>query len=233
MATTITTLATRARRHLNETTASFWSDAELVDLAVMGIEDLWKAVIDVYQDYFITIDETNVSQTANSETLTGTPTDCFRIKSIEPRTLSANVNLIYRPLDFSHPEFLQARAEEAGEAQSIVVFYDLISSGAPTGTPVIRVAPKLSTAVLLRLVYIPTVSSSLTGASSNPIPGHSDNAVIAWIVAYARAKEREDRSPDPEWIAVYGNEKANLTKVITPRQEDEPDYAEGLFELWW
>lgn len=233
MATTITTIATRARVHLIESSASFWSDAELVTHAILGIEDLWKAVIDTFQDYFLTVDETNVSLTSGATSLTGVPADCFRVKSIEPRTLSdSNAQFLFRPLDFTDPLFIAARAESSTDPSGRVIYYDLISTGAPAGAPTIRVAPALNATVNLRLVYIPTVAA-LTGASNNPIPGHADNAVMAWVVAYARAKEREDRAPDPEWLGIYATEKQHILTAITPRQEDEEDYVRAMFEPYW
>lgn len=232
MATLLSAILTRSRVHLVETTASFWTDAELLNLAIEACEDLWKAIIDTYQDYFLTIDETNVSQAANSYTLTGVPADMFRVKAIEPRDLSASTNLIYRPLDYTHPDFLKARAESASDGSGSTIYYDIVSTGAPIGAPTIYVAPKLSAAVLLRLVYIPTLGT-LTSASNNPIAGHSDKALIAYVIAFARAKEREDRSPDPEWLAIYQTEKQHIVTVITPRQEDEDEFAEALFEQWW
>lgn len=233
MPTPISTLITRARRHLIEADPFFWTDDELTDHAILGIEDLWKCVIDTYQDYFIVIDESNVTLEPNATSLSGVPENCFRVKSVEPRILDdSRTQLMFFPLDFTHPNFIQARAERATDPNRRVLFYDVISTGSPSGTPVIRIAPIVNTQVLIRLVYVPTLPT-LTEASVNPIPGHSDNAVMAWIVAYARAKEREDRSPDPEWLAVYATEKQHVLTVITPRQEDEPDFAEGLFEPYW
>lgn len=233
MATLISAIVTNARVHLIETTASFWTDAELAQHAIYAIQDLWKAVIDNYQDYFLTIDETNVSYAASATGLTGVPADCFRVKSIEPRTLTDPSRvMLFRPLDFTHPDFIRARACPAQDPLCTVFYYDIISTGSPAGQPIIRVAPPSNSAILLRLVYVPTLPT-LTGASNNPIPGHSDNAVMAWIIAYARAKEREDRSPDPEWISVYATEKQAILTAITPRQEDEPEFAEALFEPYW
>jgi hypothetical protein len=231
VATTLATIATRARVHLIEPTASYWSDAELVQHAIYGCQDLWRSFIDNYQDYFLTIDETNVTQDANGTSLSGVPTDVFRVKGIEPRTL-ADSQLLYVPLDFTHPDFQRARATSAVEASSTTIFYDLIKTAAPVGAPTIRVAPPVSSQVLLRLIYIPTLAA-LTSGDNNPIPGESDNAVMAWTVAYARAKEREDRSPDPEWLAIYATEKQHILQAVTPRQDDENDYVEALFEPYW
>lgn len=235
MATPLSTIATRARVHLVETAASFWTDAELVQHAIYGCQDLWRSIIDNYQDYFLTIDETNVSQAASATSLTGVPADVFRVKGIEPRTLtdtSANSNLLYRPLDFMHTDFVRARAAPAVDPSGVTVYYDLIGTAGPVAAPTIRVAPAFTSAVNLRLVYIPTLAA-LTSADNNPIPGETDNAIMAWVIAYARAKEREDRSPDSEWLAIYATDKQHILQAITPRQDDENEYAEGLFESYW
>jgi hypothetical protein len=52
-------------------------------------------------------------------------------------------------------------------------------------------------------------------------------------MAWARAKEREDRSPDPEWLASYATEKSNLIVSATPRQEDEAKVVDAIFESEW
>lgn len=231
MATTIDAIVVNARVHLIETSAFFWTDAELVSHAIAGIRDLWRSITDNYQDYFITVDETNVSQAANSGTLTGVPTDVFRVKGIEPRTLSES-QILYYPLDYSHADFQRARSSPAQDPSSSTIYYDLHGTAGPVGAPTIRVAPMSTSQILLRLIYIPTLPT-LTGASTNPIPAESDNAVMAWTIAYARAKEREDRAPDSEWLAIYATEKAHILQAITPRQDDENEYVEALFEPYW
>lgn len=231
MATTLDTIVARARIHLIEPTASFWSDAELVQHAIHGCQDLWRSFIDNYQDYFLTIDETNVTQDANATSLTGVPQDVFRVRGIEPRTL-VDSNLLYVPLDFTHADFLRARACPASEASNKTIYYDLVGTSAPVGAPTIRVAPASTGQILLRLIYIPTLPT-LTGASNNPIAGETDNAIMAWVVAYARAKEREDRAPDSEWLAIYATEKQHILQAATPRQDDDNDYVEALFEPYW
>ncbi len=226
---TLNTIITRARKTLLEETASFWTDAELLDHAINGAKDLWKAIIDVYQDHFLEINATSVSVVASQSTLSGVPTDCFRIKSIEPRVPATYPNLFFFPKDWGHPEFKAARTMAAQDPQGTVFLYDLVGPGPPIAAPLVWIGPQSTTDVNLTIGYIKAVSDSLTTASANPIPGETDHAIEAYIIAHARAKEREDRSPDPEWLAIYGTEKANLLVAVTPRQEDEPDVVEDLF----
>lgn len=235
MATLISAIVTKARLRLTESSAAYWTDNELADITIDGVRDLWRRLNDLYKNYFVTIDETTMSLAANATALTGVPTDLFRVVTIEPRVLgdsNPNPGLIFKPRDYNDPDFVRARAATAREPNNVVVFYDVFSQGPPVAAPTIVTAPKLSSAVLLRVVYNQTLGA-LTSASANPIPGESDNALVAWTVAYARAKEREDRAPDPEWLAIYGTEKTNLVQQLTPRQIQEPSYARGMFEDDW
>ena len=84
-------------------------------------------------------------------------------------------------------------------------------------------------ALTLRFVYIPTLAA-LTSASNNPIPGDSDLAIVAFIVAYASAKGKEDRSPDANWLTIYATEKKSIEVAATPRQEQEPRYVKGIWD---
>lgn len=232
---TLGTIRTRARETLLETSASFWSDAELLEHIVEGIKDLWGAIIDLHQEHYATIDATNVSLAASTATITGVPADVFRVLLIEPRDLTSagdGRNVRFVPRDYNSPEFEYARSQSAQEASGgLHIYYAILGAGAPVGAPTIHIAPQITSALNLRLMYIPTLATSgyVTG-TTNPVPGESDNALYAWCIAYGRAKERDDRSPDPNWLAVYATEKQNMLTRLTPRQEHEPEYVSGMFE---
>jgi hypothetical protein len=217
---------------------AYWTDSELLDLARRGVTDLWAAILDLNQEHFLTIDDTNVSVTASTATLTGVPSDVFRVHLIEPRDVtdsSTTRNVEFYPRDINSADFRNARAEGTIDVTGdAVVFYCIVGAGSPIAAPTIQIAPKLSAAVNLRLVYVPTLAvSGYATTSTNPIPGESDNAIISWIVAFARAKEREDRSPDAAWLSIYATEKQSLLTRLTPRQTQEPEIVEGLFEGYW
>jgi hypothetical protein len=235
MATTIQTIITRARRQLVETTPRFWSDQELLEIAIEGIQDLWKSVKSVNQHYLATIDVTNVSLAASALALTGVPADVAIVLGIEPRTPADFVNVFFRPRNYFDPEFAQARTSQAQSPNGLTIWYDLTGAGAPVAAPTVRIAPAVTSAIPLQFSYVPTLdASTITTASSNPIPGETDNALKAWIIAHARAKENETRTPDPTWLGIYGQERADLvTSVLPKRQEDEPDIAGAIFETAW
>lgn len=235
MATALSSIESQARIHLKEVTASFWSSAELIDIINKGIKDLWGAIIDLNQEHFITVDESNVTLEASTSSLTGVPSDVFRVHLIEPRDTTPTGsfrNVEFVPRDYNHPLFRNARAQGVLDASTgINIYFTVSQAGAPVGAPTILVAPQVDSQLPLRFVYVP-VLAAVASSGNNPIPGESDQALIAWCVAYARAKEREDRSPDPNWLAVYATEKQNILVRCAPRQTQEPEIVDGVFDAW-
>lgn len=212
---------------------SFWSAQELLDIAIDGCRDMWRAMIDLHQEHFMTVDATNVSLAANTATLTGVPTDTHRVLLVEPRDTSdasATRGVRFKPAAYNTPQFIRARSWSAIDPSSgLTVWYAISAAGSPVSAPTIYIAPQLSSALTLRFVYIPTLAT-LTATSNNPIPGESDKAIKAWIIAHANAKQRDDNSPDPNWLSIYSTEKQSVLTASTPRQEQEPRYINGAFD---
>ena len=233
--TTIATIETLVRRHLLETTASFWTAAELNDITVAGVRDLWRDIVDLKQEHYLVVNTTDVSMPADTSTLRGVPADTHKVYLIEPRDLSStssNSNLYFLPLEYNHANFQSARSQADITPEGAVIYYAIMKTGSPFEAPEIRVAPQVNAAVNLTYVYVPTIGP-LDAQSLVPIPGEADNALVAWTIAYARAKEREDRSPDPGWIAIYSTEKQHILQSLGVRQLQEPQIVDGLFaELW-
>lgn len=209
----------------------YWTSQELIDIIRKGLSDLWGAIIDLHQEHFQTVDIANVSLVANDTQLTGVPADTFRVLLIEPvdTTYTGTArSTVFVPRDYNSPEFSRARSLSGSSCDGGVIYYTVTQPGFPIAAPTVLTAPKVTTTLALRFVYIPGLGT-LTAASNNPIPGESDDAVISWTVAHARAKEREDRMPDPNWLAKYATEKTNMLVRMTPRQEQEPDVVPDLF----
>lgn len=233
MATLISSLVSDARIELIETSESFWTDLELVAHCNRGIKDLKRAIDDNYQDYFLTVDRTNVSLAANSSSLTGIPSDVTIIRGIEPRVQSDFPGIIFRPKPYNHPLFQAARSVPAQDPSfGLEIYYAVTDAGAPVGTPTIRIAPQVTSAIPLQLMYVPSLAAK-TASDVNPIPGESDNALIAWIIAYALARENEEKTPDAGWLAIYKSEKDNLLGSLAPRQTDEEEVVDAMFESEW
>ena len=240
MATLISSIETQARRHLVETTASFWTSAELVDIIGKGILDLWRDIVDLKGEHYLTVDTTNVSISANTATISGVPSDVHKIYLIEPvnnSTSGTNKGLIFEPLDYNHPRFRSARASENVAPSNTTIYYAITGQGAPVGAPTVHIAPKLSSAISatgIRFCYVPVLATTdLESGDNVPVPGEADNALIAWTVAFARAKERDDRSPDPGWMSVYSTEKQHLLQSLGQREYQEVQYVDAMWEEFW
>ncbi len=233
-ATTTTSLITQVRRQLVEASANFWSDDELKDIMALGVTDLWGAILDLHQDhYFEVIEDGSFKQEAGKSQLTGVPDDCFRVMLIEPLDLtggSGDGSVIYVPRKYNHEDFSAARSIGSVDSAAGVraIYYDVTGPGAPVAAPKIRVAPKVNTNIALRLAYLPM----LVMGDFNPVGGGSDNALKAWTLAYAMAKEGPNgsRIPDAGWLAVYATEKQTILVRMAPRQEQAVEVVDGLFD---
>jgi hypothetical protein len=236
MATTLSSLETVVRRDLKEASASFWSQAELLQHFNDGIQNLWGAIIDLFEEHYVTVDETNVSLAAEGTQLTGVPADTFRVHLIEPRdTTSAGTapSTIFIPKEYNGTEFANARAmTSVTPGSGVKIFYQVTGPGYPVSTPVVRTAPKLSSALNLRFVYVPGIPVKVIG-DDNPIPGQSDRALHAYCMAFALAKEQEDKMPHPGWLQVFSTEKNSVLQRLTPRQTQEVQVVEDLFGAYF
>lgn len=230
MATTLSFIVTMSRDRLNEPVPRFWSNAELLRYANRGIRDMHRQLGATHQAYFHEI-STLVTHPANGTQLTLVPTNVTIIHGLEPADMAANPSLFYQRRDYNHPEFQSARAETAKDpSQGGIVLYAPTQAGGPVAAPVIYVAPLLSALRLLRLTFMPTVGAELVATDPNPIPGESDNALIHWIVAYARGRQTGKQQPDDVELALYQRELDRIMAAITPRDDSEPEVVEGMFE---
>jgi hypothetical protein len=234
MATAISVIVSEARKTLlepAEVAGGFWTDAELVAIVNKGIKDLWRAINNQYQDYFLTINET-VALAANGTALTSVPDDCSVVRGLEQKDLSTYPNLVFDFCAWNDPKFQSARASQAFDpALGGTVLWCVIGAGAPVAAPTIRVAPAVSTALTIRLSYIPVVPTVVAG-DNNPIPGESDDALIAWLIAHAISKDTEGQMPNVAWLAKYKTEKENILVSLAPRQQDSQQVVEDVFAAY-
>lgn len=235
MSIKILDVETLARQRLIETDPNFWSSDELTQMIIAGVKDLWRDIVDLKQEHFLTFNSTDVSYQSQSTELSGIPKDVHKVYMIEARDLSTNGDnhgLQFLPLDYNHRDFQLARSRDAVAPVNDTIYYSITAQGAPVGAPIIKVAPKITSAVNLNFVYVP-VLTALTKDSFVPIPGEADNALVAWTVAFARAKEDENRSPDASWLAIYATEKQHLLQSLGLRQYQEPLLTDAMFDQYW
>lgn len=234
MPSTVSTIETLARRKLQEISASFWTSAELVDDIAAGIRDLWRDIVDLKQEHYL-YKYTDAYLAAGSSQLSNVPVDVHKVYLIEAQDLtmnSTNVGLVFRPQEYNSDLFQQSRGREDIDPSNDTIYYAITGQGAPVGAPTIEVAPQVTSRVSLNFVYVP-VLGTIVSSTPIPIPGEADNALMAWTVAFARSKEREDRSPDPNWLAIYSTEKTHLLQSLGLRQYQEPTYVDAMFNSYW
>lgn len=236
MASTISEIEVQVRLNpLLETAASFWTSAELTQIIIRGIKDIWRDAVDLKQEHYLTINDTDVYLPADSWTLAGIPNDVHKVYLIEPRDLSSTgttAKTTFTPKEYNSVDFQTARGRSTVDPDSTDFFYAIMGQGSPAGLTEIRIAPKSSSAVNLSFSYYYTLPPLVSG-SVVPIPGEADNALIAWTGAFARAKERESRGPDPEWLAIYATEKQHLLQSLGLRQVQEPQHVDMVFKEYW
>jgi hypothetical protein len=217
MATAISVIVSEARKTLlepAEVAGGFWTDAELVAIVNKGIKDLWRAINNQYQDYFLTINET-VALAANGTALTSVPDDCSVVRGLEQKDLSTYPNLVFDFCAWNDPKFQSARASQAFDpALGGTVLWCVIGAGAPVAAPTIRVVP------------------TVVAGDNNPIPGESDDALIAWLIAHAISKDTEGQMPNVAWLAKYKTEKENILVSLAPRQQDSQQVVEDVFAAY-
>lgn len=245
MATKIQSVIQVVRRYLVEPEPNFWSDDELVGIAQTGIRDLWRDTVDLKQEHFLkSVNDGSVvyptgsianSTNGGTQDMQGVPTDVHKVYMIEPLSLTengSNEGLQFRPLPYNDYRFQLQRSRPPIDPENDTIYYAIHGQGGPVNAPTIRCAPTVTVAVPVSFTYVP-VLGMLRATDVIPIPGEADNAVIAWTVAYARAKEKDDRAPDPAWLTVYATEKAHLLGSLGIRQYQEATFSDAVFEEYW
>src|SRR5712692_9240635 len=104
MPSKISKIETLARQTpLIESSAKFWSSQELTDIIIAGIKDLWRDIVDLKQEHYLTLNNTDVYQDIGAIQLSGVPADVHKIYMIEPKDVTStsnDVGLQYMPLDY-------------------------------------------------------------------------------------------------------------------------------------
>lgn len=235
MASTLHDIETAARQQLEELKPSFWTSDELIGIINRGIKDLWRATVDLKQEHYLKINTNDVKYPADTDQMVGLPNDVHKVYLVEALNNGdndANRGLVFTPKDYNHDDFRSARTLSSVDPTNEQIYYAITSQGGPVGQPIIYCAPQVTSEVSIRFCYVPTLGL-LASSDIVPIPGESDNALIAWTLAFARAKERENKAPDESQLAVYSTEKQQILQSLGLRQYQEPQYVEAVFASYW
>lgn len=235
MPTKISDIEVLVRRQLREITPRFWTSQELTDICIDGIKDLWRSIADLKQGHFFTRNDTDVFLDSGAIMLRGVPSDVHKVFEIEVLNSGSNTssNLKFTPLSYFDKKFQAARGSNGLDPSSGgEIYYSITQPGGPVVAPIIYIAPTVTSQVPISFGYVP-VLPALTSGSVVPIPGESTNALKAWMIAFARAKETDNNAPDSEWLDIYASEKAHILESLGVRQYQEPTYVQAQFEEYW
>ena len=191
---------TSVRDNLDESSASFWSNAQLLRYINRSKDRVWNRVKALNADYF------NISRTSLDGALTilgesytctsfqivaGTtdynlPPDFSEMKLVECITSGyEQIRFIYR--DMNNPEFRSLRAIVDNVTPSDYFLFDIFQDSA------IRIAPKTDTTLDLRLTYVQIIADLVADSDRLTMPWPLYLAVEAFATGMAL---RQDRSPD-------------------------------------
>lgn len=193
---TLTELTTMVRLYLDEPTAAFYSATGLTSYINQGKDRVVTIVRRLKDDYFLrTLTSTDGSVTCHGESyatssfaiVAGTrdytlPHDYGSMKTIEVVTSGyETVTFVYR--DLAHPDMRSAMTQT--EYQSPATFYFSI-----LGERTMRIAPKSSAALDLRLTYEQTFADLSSGSDSLTMPHPLYLAVVHFATASALLQDR-------------------------------------------
>ena len=230
---TLTLLRSSVRRYLDESTASFWTNAALTEYLNEAKDRVWAEVKALKDDYFmVTRSSTDGSLTILTDTyaassfaiVAGTttytmPPDLSEMKLIEVITSGyESVRFFYR--DLAHPD-MRAAMEITTNTPPTGFYFDLI------GERTMRIAPKSDTALDLRISYTQIFADLSADADELTMPHPLYLAVIHYATASAMLQEGNPNS------AVH---EARARQIIAnvfgahSRQTQDMEIATGYME---
>lgn len=196
---TLTQLRTAVRDVLDESSASFWTDAQLNRYINRAKDRVWNRVKALNEDYFtVTRSSTDGSLTILSESYNASsfaiaadtrdytlPPDFSEMKLIECITDSyEDIRFVYR--DLARPD-MRAMLELADSQTPGGFFFDII------GERTMRIAPMSSVALDLRITYVQSFADLSDDTDELTMPHPLYLAVEEYAIARAL---RQDRNPD-------------------------------------
>lgn len=232
---TLANLRTRTRDQLDEASASFWTDAQIDRYVNRGMHRVWNR-LKAANEYYCTVTRTSLdgALTIQGESYSSTsfqivagtsdytlPPDFDQMSTIEVIT-SGFEDLTFTRLNINDPEFRAARSFTDNQTPSDEIFYDII--GEP---PIMRIAPKSSVTLNLRITYVQTLPDLSADGDRLTLPRPLEMAVCDYAVMYAL---RQDRSPDAGTYEASGDKLVAEKFGSDLRQTQDVQIARGFME---
>ena len=227
---TLSNLRTAVRDRLDESSASFWSNAQIDRYVNRAKDRVWNRVKALNEDYFaVTRLSTDGSVTILGETYATSsfqivasvrdytlPPDFSEMRLIEVTTTNyEDVRFTYQ--DMTKPE-MRAMMEIVDNQVPAYFLFDII------GERTMRIAPKSDTTLDLRLTYIQAFPDMTTDADEMTMPHPLYLAVESYAVGYAL---KQDRNPDAPAEMLDGDKVIAEMFGASHRQSQDVETATG------
>ncbi|HYE59337.1 MAG TPA: hypothetical protein VD948_12570 [Rhodothermales bacterium] len=230
-------LRTAVRDNLDESTASFWTNAELNRFINRAKDKVWVEVRKLKLDFFEkslastagsqtilgeTYDPTNLRVTVGGSTMT-LPPDFHELKYLEVIT-SGHEDVVFRYLDLANPLFRRLRAMTDNTAPSEFRF-DVY--GTSYSNQILVYAPKSDTLLDTRLFYVYKPADLSADADELDMPDPLYIAVEEYATTRAQLKDRDELAA--VWQQMGNKTVADLVGAAA-RQTQDIECAQSAFE---
>lgn len=223
------------RSNLDEATASFWTDAELLAFANRAKDKVWVEVRKLKGNDFFT--KTLASTASNPQTILGEtydpaalqvtvdgteltlPHDFHELKMLEVIT-TGHTDVRFYHRDIAHRDFRDAREIAAGLTPGAFVF-DIY------GERTLVYAPKSNVALDTRLFYVYKPADLTTGADALDMPDPLYMAVEEYTTTRAQLKDRDELAA--VWQQMGNKSVVDCLGAFTRQTQD----AVFVEDAWW
>lgn len=220
MADTVAQVRTRIRAHLEEATASYWTDTEIFNAILRSYRKMWVKIMSIRKDWFQTTAGTLTL--VDGTTKYSLPDDCFHVKHIRTTT-SGKENVTFKYMSQTSPQFIEALRSDIAITNPSVMWYDII------GNTQIIVAPIPRSTLVAAIEYVPTpiALTDTTGTFGvlDPFLDYVESAATADLLA------KGPLEPLSYWKQESKEAWDDAMRALgQPRSDQSADYVEGMFD---
>lgn len=154
MATTLATLLTNIRLHIDEPVSNYWTNAELTSYIVNRQLDLWRRIYRLKEDYFIATPGATVNLVAGQyiyQTADGIPANLFRVSSIRSLT-SGQTGVKFIMADPASNQFIDGLRPDITVSNPSIYLYAIRGNGMLWVSP----TPQAPLQILIDYIQLPT-----------------------------------------------------------------------------
>lgn len=213
MAKTLENLRTHARTYLDEVSEADWSDAQIDRELNYAYMEMYTAVIETYEDYYLDVSEADLT---SDQQRYAVPSDFYKLKRLEIKYRTSDNRRKATPIDYMS---YKQQIDRPNVGSQTVPTYQLLGE-------YIYLTPVPDEAVTngLYLMYIKTISEMTANADTISIPFADRYA--RYIVLGACAQLLRKGQQEESVALQYQNDfQIGLEKM---KQELEDRYLDGV-----